>query len=86
MKTCRTHLWTQWRKERMGQIERGARKQPLPYVKQIASGNLLTQKAQPGLCDNPEGWNGWEVAGRFKREGTYVYLWLILVAVWQKPT
>ena len=28
----------------MGQIERGARKEPLPYVKQIASGNLLTQK------------------------------------------
>jgi len=26
------------------------------------------------------------VAGRFKREGTYVYLWLIHVDVWQKPT
>ena len=24
--------------------------------------------------------------GRFKREGTYVYLWLIHVDVWQKPT
>ena len=23
---------------------------------------------------------------RFKREGTYVYLWLIPVAIWQKPT
>ena len=23
---------------------------------------------------------------RFKREGTYVYLWLIHVDVWQKPT
>jgi len=29
---------------------------------------------------------GWEVGGRFKKEATYVYLWLILVAVWQKPT
>ena len=29
---------------------------------------------------------GWEVRGTFKREGTYVYLWLILVDVWQKPT
>ena len=29
---------------------------------------------------------GWEVGGRFKREGTYVYLWLIHVDVWQKPT
>jgi len=26
------------------------------------------------------------VAGRFKREGTYAYLWLIHVDVWQKPT
>ena len=24
------------------------------------------------------------VAGRFKREGTYVYLWLIHADVWQK--
>ena len=25
------------------------------------------------------------VAGRFKREGIYVYLWLIHGAIWQKP-
>ena len=35
------------------------------------------------LCDNLE---GWEVGGRFKREGTYIYLWLIHVDVWQKPS
>ena len=29
---------------------------------------------------------GWEVGGRFKREGTCVYLWLIHADVWQKPT
>ena len=29
---------------------------------------------------------GWEVGGKFNREGTYVYLWLIHVDVWQKPT
>ena len=29
---------------------------------------------------------GWEVGGRFKREGTYVYLWLIHVAIWKKLT
>ena len=29
---------------------------------------------------------GREVVGRFKREGTNVYLWLIYVAVWQKLT
>ena len=32
------------------------------------------------LCDNLEGWDG--VGGRFKREGTYVYLWLIHADVW----
>ena len=32
------------------------------------------------LSDNPE------VGRRFKREGTYVHLWLIHVAVWQRPT
>ena len=26
------------------------------------------------------------MGGRFKREGTYVHLWLIHVDVWQKPT
>ena len=26
------------------------------------------------------------VGRRFKREGTYVYLWLIHVDIWQKPT
>ena len=29
---------------------------------------------------------GWEVGQRFNREGTYVYLWLIHVDVWQKLT
>ena len=28
---------------------------------------------------------GWEVGGSFQREGTYVYLWLMHVDVWQKP-
>ena len=28
----------------------------------------------------------WEVGRRFKRKGTYVYLWVIHVDVWQKPT
>ena len=35
------------------------------------------------LCDNLEGWGG--VGGTFKRQGIYVYLWLIHI-VWQKPT
>ena len=28
----------------------------------------------------------WEMGERFKGEETYVYLWLIHVDVWQKPT
>ena len=28
----------------------------------------------------------WGVEGRFKREGTYVYLWPIQADTWQKPT
>ena len=26
------------------------------------------------------------IGGRFKREGTYVQLWLLHVDIWQKPT
>ena len=57
----------------------------LPYVKQTASGNLLYESGSSNqvLCDSLE---GWEVGGRLKREGTCVYLWLIHVDVWQKPT
>ena len=29
---------------------------------------------------------GREAGGRFKREGAYVYLWLIHIDVWQTPT
>ena len=36
------------------------------------------------VCDNLEGWD-W-VGRRFKRKETYVYLRLIHVDVWQKPT
>ena len=39
------------------------------------------------LCDNLEGGVGLgRVGGRFKREETHVYLWLIHIVVQQKPT
>ena len=38
------------------------------------------------LCDNRGGELGWEVEGGSRGRGTYVYLWLIHVDVWQKPT
>ena len=35
----------------------------------------------PSLCDNLEGWGREGGERGFKREGTYVYLWLIYVDV-----
>ena len=41
------------------------------------------RKLKQGLCINLQGWggegDGREMGGRFKREGIYVYLWLIHV-------
>ena len=45
----------------------------------------MEQGAQCSALWQPRGVGmGWEVGGRFKREGTYVYLWLTPVDVWQK--
>ena len=46
------------------------------------------RKLRRGLCINLEGRGGVgrEMGGRFKREGTYVYLRLIHTEVWQKTT
>ena len=38
------------------------------------------------LCDNLEGWDGVGVGERFNKERICVQLWLIHIAVWQKPT
>ena len=37
-------------------------------------------KLKQGLCINLEGWDG-EGDGRFKRERTYIHLWLIHIEV-----
>ena len=39
------------------------------------------RKLKQGLCTNLERWVGREMGGRFRREGIYVYLWLIHVEV-----
>ena len=39
------------------------------------------RELKQGLCDRLKGGVGREVGGRFKREGMYVYLWLIHVEV-----
>ena len=39
------------------------------------------RKLKQGLCISLEEWDGGGMGGRFKREGIYVYLWLIHVEV-----
>lgn len=55
-------------------------------LKQIANGSCcITQGANQALCDDLEG--GWgHAVGRSGEEGAHVHLWLIHVAVQQKPT
>ena len=49
---------------------------------------MSSQSIPAPLWDEDRGHylKGHFTGGRFKREGTYVYLWLIYAAVWQKPT
>ena len=42
---------------------------------------VCLREFKQGLCINPEEWMGWKMGGMVKREGTYVYLWLIHVEV-----
>ena len=41
---------------------------------------------KPVLHENPEGWGGGGGEGFRMEGGTHVYLWLIYVDVWQKPS
>ena len=48
---------------------------------------VYNMELKPVLRDNLEGWDGVVVgAGSFRKEGTYVDLWLIHPVVRQKPT
>ena len=38
---------------------------------------VYLRKFKQGLCINLEGWDGEGMGGRLKRDGIYVYLWLI---------
>ena len=42
---------------------------------------VFLRKLKHGLCINLEVWDGQEMGARLKREGIYVYLWLIHVEV-----
>ena len=58
----------------------------IPYVKQIVNGNLLydSGNSNRGSATIQRGGMGRQMGGIFKREGTYVYLWLIHIDIWQK--
>ena len=86
MQISRTDLWT-WGNRGLGVEEGGTNGETsmetytLPYVKQIASGNLMYDSGNSnwGSVTTQRGGNGQEVGERFKMEGAYVNLWLIHV-------
>ena len=65
--------------ERVRCMERVTWKLILPYVKQIANGNLLygSENSNRGSVSTWRGGMGKQMGGRFKRERIYVYPWLI---------
>ena len=75
-------------KERVGQTERVA----LTYIqcrvlnRQFVGSSCTTQGAQSSSVMTPRGEMAVGVGGRLKKEQIHVYLWLLHVAAWQKPT
>ena len=65
--------------ERVRHMERVTWKLTLP--KQTANGNLLygSGNSNRGSVSTQRGGMGRKMGGKFKREGIYVYLWLIQV-------
>ena len=58
----------------------------VPYVKHNQWEFAIWRRELEGPCDNLRGGMGWEMGWRYRREGRYVYRWLIHVDEWQKPT
>ena len=69
--------------ERVRCVERAAWKLILPYAKTDSQRGyaLWLRKLKQGLGINLAGCDGREMGGRLKRDGIYVYLWLIHVEV-----
>ena len=67
--------------ERVKFMERVTQEFTLPYEKQMVNGNLLYGSGNSNRCSGStwKGGMGREMGGRFKREGIYVYLWIIHV-------
>ena len=71
-------------REKMGWTERVALTFVLPCVKQRAGSGCRAQGMQPGALWWPEQWNGDGVGAKLQREGTYMHIELIHIAVEQK--
>ena len=69
--------------ERMRCMERVTWKLTLPYVEQIGNWNFLngSGNSNRGSASTYRGGMGRAMGGRLKREGMYVYLWLIHVEI-----
>ena len=59
-------------------------REPSSHVTDPLSVSPKIFKSDIAICDNLKGWGG--VGGYFKREEIHIYLRLIHVDVWQKPT
>ena len=83
--TQRADLWTWGRQAGEGGMKGESNMEiyTLTYVKQISSGNLLYDS---GKSNQISVTIQRYVGERLKKKGTYVYLWLIHVIVWQKST
>ena len=83
--TQKTDLWTWWerKRERVRCMQRVTWKLIIPYVKEIVHRNLLydSGNSNRGSVIIQKGGMGKEMGERFRREGIWVYLWLILVDV-----
>ena len=85
MDTGERRGWDERREQGETSGESKVKTYTLPRAKQTARG-VCSKSANWGSVTAWRGGMGWEVGGRFRREGTYVCLQLSLVAVWQKPT
>ena len=64
-------------------MERVTRKHTFPCVKYIAYGSFLysSRNSNRGSVSTYRSGMGRKMGGKFKREGIYVYLWLIHVEI-----
>ena len=72
--------------ERVRCMERVTWKLTIPYGKEMANRNLRydSGNSNMGCVTIYKGETGKEMEGRLRREGTWMYLWLILVDVQQE--